>query len=189
MEDHVPWTVIPNLDSEVTDDICFRRESFSGMCGEVALEAATISDFLDRSVEFLNRVVWGTLSATFVVSGESLSNPSIGGAVERAITNLRYGTVALNGPGTWGLYNMVSPWGGYPGSEIFDIQSGNVKVANFLMLYRPEKTVVRAPFRMKPYTFLSTAKDLDVFSRKLAEFEIKPSFWKLTDLFLSAIRT
>ena len=186
---HIPWTVIPNLDPDATDDICYRRESFSGMCGEVALAAPSVAEFLGRAVGFLNNTVWGTLSATLVVSEDSLADPSTGEAVERAIADLRYGTIALNGPGTWGFYTMVAPWGGYPGSDLHDIQSGNSHVTNFLMLSYPEKTVLRAPFRMRPYTFLGTAKNLHVFCRKLAEFELKPSFWKLPGLFRSAMRT
>jgi len=31
LEDYVPWTLIPDLDPTVRDDICFRRTSFSGM--------------------------------------------------------------------------------------------------------------------------------------------------------------
>jgi acyl-CoA reductase-like NAD-dependent aldehyde dehydrogenase len=188
-DDHVPWTVIPDLDPTVSDDICFRRESFSGLCGEVILSAPSVPEFLSEAVDFLNNTVWGTLSATLVVSEQSLSDPQIGSAVEEAIGDLRYGTVALNGPGTWGFYHMKAPWGGYPGSDINDIQSGNSFVANFLMLYEPEKTVVRAPFRMRPYPFLGTAKDLHVFSQRLAEFEVKPDLLKLTSLFWSALRT
>ena len=164
-DDHIPWTVIPDLDPDATDDICYRRESFSGLCGEVALGASSVAEFLDRAVAFLNNTVWGTLSATLVVSEDSLTDPSIDRAVERAIADLRYGTVALNGPGTWGFYTMVAPWGGYPGSDLHDIQSGNSHVTNFLMLSDPEKTVVRAPFRMRTYTFLGTAKNLDVCAR------------------------
>lgn len=188
-EDHVPWTVIPDLDPDATEDICFRRESFSGMCGEVALEAPSVPQFLKRAVEFLNGTLWGTLSATLVVSEESQADPATEKAVERAIADLRYGTVALNGPGTWAFYTMIAPWGGYPGSSIGDIQSGTARVGNFLMLHRPEKTILRAPFRMRPYTFLGSAKDLHEFSRKLAEFEVRPSLWKLPGLFWSAIRT
>jgi acyl-CoA reductase-like NAD-dependent aldehyde dehydrogenase len=188
-EEHVPWTVIPDLDPNASDDICFRRESFSGLCGEVSLEANSVPEFLNRAVNFLNDTVWGTLSATLVVSQESLADPPIARAVEGAISDLRYGTIALNSPGTWGFYQMNAPWGGYPGSDINDIQSGNSFVANFLMLHEPEKTVVRAPFHMQPYPFVGTAKDLDVFCQKLAEFEIKPSFAKLPGLFLSALRT
>jgi hypothetical protein len=188
-EDHVPWTVIPDLDPEVTDDICFRRESFSGMCGEMALEAPNIPEFLHKAVEFLNATVWGTLSATLVASPESLADPATERAVEQAIADLRYGTVALNMCGTFGFSTMMAPWGGYPGSDISDIQSGVAKVGNYLMLHRPEKTVVRAPFRMTPYPFLGSAKDLHVFCRKLAEFEVRPSLRKLPGLFLSGIRT
>jgi hypothetical protein len=189
IKDHVPWTVIPGLDPAATDDICFRRESFSGLCGEVALEAPSIPEFLNRAVEFLNETVWGTLSATLLVNEDTLADTEMGGAVERVISDLRYGTVALNAPGTWGIYTMVCPWGGFPGSDISDIQSGNSKVANFLMLHRPEKTVIRTPFRAWPYPFLSTAKDFHVYCRKLAAFELEPSYWKLPSLFWSAIRT
>jgi acyl-CoA reductase-like NAD-dependent aldehyde dehydrogenase len=187
--DHVPWTVIRDLDPTAEGDICYRRESFSGMCGEVSLEAETVPDYIDQAVAFLNDTVWGTLSATLVVSEESLADPETGEAVERAIADLRYGTVALNGPGTWGFYTMIAPWGGFPGSDISDIQSGVGRVANFLMLHRPEKTVMRAPFTRKPYPFVATAKDLQVFSKRLAEFETGPSFWKLPGLYMSAKRT
>jgi acyl-CoA reductase-like NAD-dependent aldehyde dehydrogenase len=189
IEDHVPWTVIPDLDPGNEGDICYRRESFSGLCGEVALEADTVPEFIAGAVEFLNGTVWGTLSATLVVSPESQADPATGEAVERAIADLRYGTVALNGPGTWGFYNMTAPWGGFPGSGLTDIQSGTCRVANFAMLHRPEKTVMRAPFRMRPYPFLGTKRDLHVFSRKLAEFEMGPSFWKLPGLYMSAKRS
>jgi hypothetical protein len=186
---HVPWTLIPNLDYTATDDICFRRESFSGMCGEVSIEASSVPEFMNKAVEFLNNTVWGTLSATLVVSEGSLADPTTGPAVEQAIADLRYGTVALNGPGTWGIYTMIAPWGAYPGSDIGDIQSGNSFVANFLMLHQPQKTVVRAPFSVRPYPFLGTSKNLHVFSKKLAMFEMKPTFSGLPGLFWSAIRT
>jgi acyl-CoA reductase-like NAD-dependent aldehyde dehydrogenase len=65
--DHVPWTIIPDLDPTASEDICFRRESFSGLCGEVTLDAPTPAAYVEKAVEFLNNTVWGTLSVTFVV--------------------------------------------------------------------------------------------------------------------------
>lgn len=135
LEDHVPWTLIPDLDPTVRDDICFRRTSFSGMCGEVSLDATSVPEFLKRAVEFLNNTVWGTLSNTMVVSEQSLSDPLIAAAMVRTIADLHYGTVALNGPGTWGFYTIIAPWGGYPGSSLQDIQSGTCRATNFLMLH------------------------------------------------------
>ena len=158
------------------------------MCGTVELESATVPEYLARAIEFLNSTVWGTLSTTLMVSKDSLDDPMTEDAVARVMADLRYGTVALNVPGTCGIYSMIAPRGGYPGSDIFDIQSGNGRVANFLMLHRPEKTVVRAPFRMIPYPFLGTAKNLYVFCRKLTAFEAKPSYWMLPGLFWRAAR-
>ena len=187
LDGHVPWTIIPDLDPGASKDICFRRESFSGLCGVVTLDAPTLPDFLENAVDFLNKTVWGTLSATIVVDEKRLE-PELNAAVDRAIEDLRYGTVALNGPGVLGFATMIAPWGGYPGSPIDDIQSGTCKVTNVLMLHRPQKTVVRAPFNWWPYPFLSTTKNLDVFSRKLAAFEYDPRLWRLPGLFWSGMR-
>ncbi len=188
IEGHVPWTIIPGLDPGWQDDICFRRESFSGLCGEVSLDAPSVPAYVEKAVDFLNNTVWGTLSATFLVDEKRLE-PEVEQALEKAIEELRYGTVALNGPGVLGFATMIAPWGGFPGSPIEDIQSGTCRVTNSLMLYRPQKTVARAPFTWWPYTFLSTHRRLHVFSRKLAEFEASPSLLKLPGLFLSALRS
>ncbi|MCK5413877.1 MAG: aldehyde dehydrogenase [Thermoplasmata archaeon] len=189
LEDRVPWTVIRDVDPRNADDICFCRESFSGMVAETALDAGSVPEYLARTVEFLNGTVWGTLSATLLVSPESMADPATGEAVERAIADLRYGSVALNATAVWGFYTMVTPWGAFPGSDIDDIQSGRGKVANFLMLHRPEKSVIRVPFHMDAYPFMGTAKDLDVFSRKLARFEEGSSWLQLPGLYMSARRS
>ena len=188
IEGRVPWTVIPGLKTGKHDDICFRRESFSGLCGEVPISAKSTPEFLEKAVEFLNGKVWGTLSATLVVSEESLKDRRIDAAVTKAIADLNYGTVVLNGPGTFGFYSMIAPWGGAPGSSIEDIQSGNSWVANFLMLPRPQKTVVRAGFRAWPYPFHAEAKGLDEFCQELARYEMAPGYRRLPKLFGRAIR-
>ena len=187
-EDRVPWTVIPDLDPEAAGDICFRRESFSGLCAETALEAESVPEYLDKAVNFCNNTIWGTLSANLVVSEESLADPDVSAAVERAAKGLRYGSIGINSPAVWSFYVMIATWGAFPGSDLKDIQSGIGKVSNFLMLPRPEKAVLRGPFRMRPYPFLGTAKGLDVFGKKLARFEEDPSWMKLPGLWWSAKR-
>jgi len=188
-EDRVPWTVICDVPPGEGEDICFSRESFSGMVAETALGGADTPEFLARTVSWLNEHVWGTLSATLVVNEEDLADPVIGPAVERTVADLRYGTVGINATGVWGIATQVAPWGGFPGSTITDIQSGNAKVANLLMLHRPQKTVIRAPFHLDPYPFFGTAEDLHVFGRKLAAFEHSPSMLRLLGLFKAAKRS
>jgi acyl-CoA reductase-like NAD-dependent aldehyde dehydrogenase len=189
MEDHVPWTVIRDVPSENVDDICFNRESFSGMVAETVLGGADTPEFLANTVSWLNDHVWGTLSATLMVSQQDLADPVVGPAVEKAVADLRYGTIGINATGVWGIATQVAPWGGYPGSPITDIQSGNAKVANLLMLHRPEKTVIRTPFHLDPYPFYGTAEDLHVFGQRLAAFEHSPSMLKLPSLYSSAKRS
>jgi acyl-CoA reductase-like NAD-dependent aldehyde dehydrogenase len=186
--DHLPWTIIPGLDPSNTNEICFKREAFFGLCAETALEAPSIPEFLERAVEFSNRTLWGTLCATLIVHPESLHDPDIAKAVDRAFAGLRYGTVSTNILAYYSAYLMGTPWGAFPGSEINDIQSGTGKTFNTLMFARPEKSVVRAPFkRLEPTEVLS--KHAVELCKRLAEFEATPSFRKLTSLGLVALRS
>lgn len=152
----VPFTLIPELDATVTDDIAFTVEAFCGVFGEVALDAPrSVPDYLDEAVAFCNDTLWGTLSATILVHPASLRDPAVAAAVERAISELRYGSVVIN---HWAAapYAFVTPsWGAYPGAPLNDIQSGRGVVHNTYLLEDIEKSVVRGPFRplVKPVWF------------------------------------
>lgn len=187
--DRLPWTLITDVDQEKPDDICFRREAFCSLCAETAIKATDTVDYLKRAVEFANNKLWGTLNATLIVHPKSLIDPMVAAEVEHAIENLRYGTVLINFFAYYSYYFMVTPWGAFPGSDIWDIQSGIGKTANTLMFERPQKSVVRAPFRkpLDPLTVLS--KHPDRFARKLAYFEASPNLWKVPGLFWTALRS
>jgi aldehyde dehydrogenase (NAD(P)+) len=74
LDDHVPWTVIPGLDPMSSDELCFRREAFLGLCGEVTLEAPTVQAYIEEAVNFLNTKLWGTLSVTIVVDENQIDS-------------------------------------------------------------------------------------------------------------------
>ena len=186
--DRLPWTLIPDVNPEDTDDICFRREAFCGLFAETALDAPSVAGFIDRAVEFANQTLWGTLCATLIVHPKSLGDPSIAAAVNQAISDLRYGTVSLNMLVYYSAYFMGSPWGGIPGHDIYDVQSGIGKTFNTLMFDRPQKSVVKAPFRrLDPLTIKS--KRPAEFGRKLAAFEASPSWKKIPSLVWTALRS
>ncbi|MFA9446523.1 aldehyde dehydrogenase family protein [Egicoccus sp. AB-alg6-2] len=157
-DDRLPFTLIPDLDPDDLDDVAFTTESFCGVFGEVALDAPrAVGDYLDAAVEFCNETLWGTLSASILVHPDSMKDPEIAMAVERAIDRLRYGSVVVN---HWSAvpYGMASTsWGPYPGSTPQDIQSGTGVVHNTFLLEDVEKAVVRGPFRppLKPVWFHS----------------------------------
>lgn len=182
----LPWTVFPDLDPSKPDDICFKREGFGGLTGELALPADDVQDYIMRAVEFANDTLWGSLCAILVVHPKSMQDPRIGAAVERAVVDLRYGTVSLNMLAYYSSYFSVCPWGAIPGHDIYDIQSGIGRNFNFAMLDKVEKVVVRAPFkRFDPLTI--RAKRAHIFAERLARFEARPSVARLVGLLWSAL--
>ena len=185
--DELPWTLIPDVDPGASEDICFKREAFCGLFAETGLEAPDVTTFIDQAVDLANDTLWGTLSATILVHPKSLRDPNIASAVERAVSNLRYGTVSLNLLAFYSAYFMGTPWGGFPGNDIYDVQSGIGKNFNFLMFDGAQKSVVRAPFkRLDPLTV--TSKRPVEFGQRLAAFEAAPSLKKFPGLIYTALR-
>lgn len=145
----LPWTLLPDLDPAADDEVAFRREPFCAILSHTSLPADDPVAFLEQAVRFLNERVWGTLSATVVVSPRSLRDPRVAVALEQALVDLRYGTVSLNLWAAWG-FGIGTPWGGHPSTSAADIQSGAGFVHNTAMLEGVEKTVLRHPLTTFP---------------------------------------
>lgn len=188
-EDFLPWTFITDLDPNEKDDICFNSEAFCSLFAETALEASDIPEFIDQAVKFANNTLWGTLAASIMVHPKSLKNPEIAAAVNRAVADLKYGSVCLNLRTEFAYYLRNTTWGAFPGHDIYDIQSGTGVVGNTMMFEQPQKSVIRGPFRMSPNPFVVTSKQFFKFGKKMARFEAKPSWWKLPEIFWLAKRS
>ncbi|HEX9888353.1 MAG TPA: aldehyde dehydrogenase family protein [Nitriliruptorales bacterium] len=188
--DEVPWTFIPELDADNEDDIAFSTEAFCGVFGEVPLDATqSVPDFLDRAVAFCNDRLWGTLSACILIHPRQLRDPDVALAADRAIAELRYGSVVVN---HWAAvaYGLVSTtWGAYPGHGIDDIQSGRGVVHNSFLLEDASKSVVRGPFTMTPKPLWFTGhRNAEATARTLCEFEADPSPARIPRLLWNALR-
>jgi len=182
-EGQVPWTLIHHLDPSHADDICFNTESWCGQTSEVALPASSIVEYIDTAVAFCNERVWGTLACSIIVHPKSLKDPAVAEAVERAIANLRYGAIAVN---LWSglVFGLATPtWGAFPGHERKDIRSGRGVVHNTFMFDRPQKSVLRGPFRVfpRPAWFVDNDRALAV-GPKLTYFNADPSLARLPGL-------
>jgi hypothetical protein len=59
------------------------------------------------------------------------------------------------------------------------------------MFSRPEKVVVRAPFRMrpKPIWFNSRARTYQEVARKVALYDLNPIWWKIPGIVVAALRS
>jgi acyl-CoA reductase-like NAD-dependent aldehyde dehydrogenase len=188
-DDRLPWTIVEDVDPGQGDDICFTTEAFCSVLAETALPAGSPADFLDRAVSFANETLAGTLNATVIVKPASERDPSVARAVDRALTNLRYGTVSVNAWAALGYGLSTLPWGAYPGNAPHEIGSGAGVVHNALMFERPQKSVIRAPFRpwIKPAWYRShrTAHRL---APRLVRFAASPSPTALPRIVALALR-
>jgi acyl-CoA reductase-like NAD-dependent aldehyde dehydrogenase len=186
---HLPWTLVRGVDPGHLGDLCFNVEAFCGLTSETALAAGSPAAFVDAATEFCNEVLWGTLSATVLVHPSSLGDPEVGAAVERSVAALRYGGIGLNIWHATVFALGTTTWGAYPGHPVTDIGSGRGVVGNAYMFDRPEKSVVRGPFRSrpKPPWFATHGNALAVMRRLLA-FEARPSPGHLAGVLAAALR-
>lgn len=180
-EGELPWTLIPEVDIQDREDICFTTEAFCSVVAVAPISAASIPAYLEQAVAFANQTLWGTLAAGVFVHPTSLKDPLVKSAVEKAIEDLRYGTIGVNCAAGVSWVMMTTPWGAYPGQEIYNIQSGNGFAHNALMFSKPQKTVVYAKFREKPLpiAFVSRGKVMRSLGPLLVDLMQAPSPWKL----------
>ena len=188
-ERELPWTFIANVNAQDTEDVCFTTEAFCGLFAETALSAASVVEYIEKAVAFANESLWGTLNATILVHPTSLKDPAIAAAVESAIANLRYGSIGLNYWAGTSFALCSTTWGAFPGHPINDIQSGNGVVHNTLMFSRPQKSVLRAPFRSSPTPpwFATKSKTAAKVFPKIVDLEANPAPWKVPGILFTAI--
>lgn len=170
----VPWTIIPNVSTD-PKEYALTNEAFCGVLAEVALPANSADGFLRAATTFANETCWGTLSCALLI--DPRTEASHKDELEATIAALRYGGIGINvWPGLiYGL--VVTTWGAFPGHPQEDIQSGAGVVHNSYLLDYPEKSVVRAPFTMKPTpAWFADNKNLEQLGSRLTDFE-KDAGW------------
>ncbi|TQJ30578.1 aldehyde dehydrogenase family protein [Microbacterium sp. SLBN-146] len=122
-------------------------EYFAPVLGVVSLPGNG-QEFLDTAVAHANEKLAGTLGANLLI--DPVTEQALGDGFERALADLRYGSIAVN---AWTALVFITPtmtWGGFPGSTIGDVESGIGIVHNALLLDHVERSIVRGPFRPFP---------------------------------------
>jgi len=184
---HLPWTFIPDVDASNEGDICFTTEPFMSLFSETSLEANDVVDFIEKSVEFSNEKVWGTLVATIVVHPKSMKDPAVAAAVNKAVENLRYGSIVFNNLGVLAHYMTITPWGGYPGTNIFDVQSGIGFVNNPLMFDNVQKSVIYSDFAPIADPFLASLYNNYLWFHQDTRYHYNPSVANMFNLIWKAM--
>ncbi|MFC8822541.1 aldehyde dehydrogenase family protein [Streptomyces rochei] len=155
--------------------------------------------FLAEAVRTANEEFAGTLGVNLIAHPGTIA--VLGSALDEAIAELRYGTVALNAWTGVGYLTATASWGAFPGHTPEDVQSGIGVVHNALLLDRPERTVVRGPFHPAPRALLHgkttlspkppwfvTNRTAATTGRLLAGFAAAPRWSALPRIFASALR-
>ena len=86
-------------------------------------------------------------------------------------------------------FALATPtWGAFPGHTREDIRSGQGVVHNTFMFDRPQKSVVRGPFRVfpRPGWFIDNKTAAEV-GRKMTYFNADPSIARLPGLIWSSL--
>ncbi|TXD37561.1 aldehyde dehydrogenase [Lujinxingia vulgaris] len=183
----LPWGLIPNVPADDTDNVCFTTESFCGVMCETSLDASSPSEFLKRATDFCNERLWGTLSASILI--DPRTQRADAAALEQAISELRYGSVVIN---HWPAVSYglgVTPWGAFPGHTYQDIGSGIGVVHNTFLFDKPQKSVIRGPFKAfpKPPWFVTT-KNTAKIAERLTRFELNPGLARFAGVLTQALR-
>jgi hypothetical protein len=182
----LPWVLKTDVQLDDQPEM-FQRESFVCVLGETSIGADSPTEFLSQAVEFVNEQMTGTLAAGITLPDSFASQHR--SDLDQALQQLRYGTIGINQWNALGFAWMSSPWGGYPGATLEEIQSGIGTVHNTYLLAKPQKTVIYGKLKLfpKPIWF-STHACPDRVARRLFELYASPSIFRLPALFANALR-
>ena len=158
--------LIEDVDSTDCEQLLFTEEPFTAVIGITQIDADTPAEFTSKTVALANSSIAGNLCATLIAKPDVKTNS----AVEAAITNLKYGTVAVNGWAALGFSLGATGWGDYQ----------SYQVHNTYMLPSIEKSVIRCPFRMKPMQpWMQGQKKARQIAMQLVKQEYSPSLLRV----------
>lgn len=185
-DDIVPWTIIPDVPA-LKGEYALTNEAFCGVLAEVEIEGEDAGEFLQNVVTFANDVAWGTLSCMILI--DPRTEKAFKSTFEDTLNRLEYGGIGVN---VWAgvIYATVSPtWGAFPGHTLHDIQSGRGVVHNSYLIDHPQKSVLRAPFKIMPTpAWFADHKNSTELGRRMTQFEAKPSVFRLPSVILAALK-
>ena len=164
----------------------FNNEVFGNALARVFLDPAEPVSFLRAAIEHANTQLRGTLSANIIIHPRTLA--AMDGNFDAIVLDLKYGAIRINVWAAYGFLLATASWGAFPGHTLDDMQSGRGVVHNAFMFDKPQRTVVRGPFRPfpKPPWFV-THRKADRLGPKLTDMEYRPSLFKLPSILVTAL--
>jgi len=117
-----PWTRITACDRRAGKPL-LPTEASAGVFAGPHRPPSHLPAYLEQAVAFANVTLWGTERQLIVQHASLRETARSRKPLEKAIADLRYGTVSSNtGPPSVRL--VITPWGAFPRPSPNDIQSG-----------------------------------------------------------------
>eukprot|EP00696_Hemimastix_kukwesjijk_P014301 gnl/Hemi2/28277_TR9340_c0_g1_i1.p1 gnl/Hemi2/28277_TR9340_c0_g1~~gnl/Hemi2/28277_TR9340_c0_g1_i1.p1 ORF type:complete len:579 (-),score=29.78 gnl/Hemi2/28277_TR9340_c0_g1_i1:180-1856(-) len=176
-ESHIGWSLIEGVSAQ-EGEYALTNEAFCPLMATLVVpEVTTVPDFLRSATSICNQLLYGQLSCCILI--DPTTEKTNATAFRAALSELRYGTIAVNTWSAMGFALCVTPWGSYPGNPLENAGSGIGFVHNPHMIENVEKSVIRGPWRM-PLGITSVASPLNKNHLGIAKaslnYEIKRSF-------------
>lgn len=130
---------VPTESSQVP--LAFAEEAFCPILYEVALDTTpNLTLFLPAAVEFCHKWCWGNLTCMIVVddSTRKCNEKSF----QTQLDSMRFGTIGVNFPASGANAFPALTWGGFPGNDPRDVQSGSGQIGNFYCFENVEKSIM-----------------------------------------------
>lgn len=186
--------------SDDTESWFENNEIFAPALSVYEIEGSNPEAYLKAAINYANTRLHGTLGGNILIHPKTIK--TIGKQrFEQLIGEFHYGCVAINAWAGLGFSLTVTPWGAFPGHTLKDVQSGIGTVHNTYMFDRPERTVVQAPWRPFPRSFLAgewtmlpkppwfiTNKMAHRVGLAMTRFQHNPGWRQLPAVFAAALR-
>jgi hypothetical protein len=183
----LPYVLIPDVPASAANEPCFEVEAFLALLAQTSLPAPDVPTYLEHATAFCNDSLYGTLSCCIIVDPNTAKAHA--DALDQAVAGLRYGSIAINHWPALAYAFGSTAWGAFPGHTLQDIGSGIGSVHNTLLFDKPQKNVVRGPFKPSPKPpWYVTHRRTHLLGPKLVRMEQQPSWFKLPGIVWHALR-
>ncbi len=182
----VPWTALPDVPLR-PGEYALCNEAFCGVLAEVDIDASDPGEFLQKAASAADECIWGTLTCVALVHPKTQKRFAT--ELDEFIAQLRYGAIGVNiwSGAVFGIGDVS--WGAFPGHTAQDIGSGRGTVHNMCLFDHPQKSVVYAPFRIRPTpVWFASHPNLAAVGPPLARLEAQPNGRHLASVLATAIR-
>ena len=155
------------------DSYATQREAFCQVVDEVVLDTTPNAEaFLPAAVAFANAKLHGTLGASILIDEDS--KKAHRNVVDQAVTDLKYGAVAVNTMAPYAWLNPFLTWGGNEQGE--QVVSGHGNFGNLLSYENVEKSIIETGFMSPSHLLLTNKEVFYTLSEQSARYYAKPSW-------------